>query len=45
MAQPRITGFSHVEDSVTDLEATTARYSELLGMVELFEHRNDELGY
>jgi glyoxylase I family protein len=45
MAQPRITGVSHVDLSVTDLEATTAWYSELLGMVELFEHRNDELGY
>ena len=44
MAQPRITGFSHVEDSVTDLEATTARYSELLGMVELFEQHDANPG-
>ena len=45
MSQPRITGVSHVDLSVTDLATSTAWYQELLGMVELFGHRNDERGY
>ena len=42
---PSISGFSHVDLSVTDLEASKAWYQELLGMVHLFGGRNDELGY
>jgi catechol-2,3-dioxygenase len=45
VSQPRITGVSHVDLSVTDLVTSTAWYQELLGMVELFAHRNDERGY
>ncbi len=45
MSQPQIGGFNHVDISVTDLEASTAWYGELLGMVELFSHRNDDRGY
>lgn len=45
MSQPRIAGVSHVDLSVTDLATSTAWYQELLGMVELFGHRNDERGY
>lgn len=45
MQDPQITGFSHVDLSVTDLAASTAWYRELLGMVELFGGRNDERGY
>ncbi len=45
MSQPRIIGVSHVDLSVTDLATSTAWYQELLGMVELFGHRNDERGY
>jgi catechol-2,3-dioxygenase len=45
VSQPRITGVSHVDLSVTDLATSTAWYQELLGMVELFGHRNDERGY
>ena len=45
MSQPRITGVSHVDLSVTDLATSTAWYQEPLGMVELFGHRNDERGY
>jgi catechol-2,3-dioxygenase len=45
VSHPRITGVSHVDLSVTDLATSTAWYQELLGMVELFGHRNDERGY
>ncbi len=45
MADPQITGFSHVDLSVTDLARSKAWYTELLGMVELFGGRNDERGY
>jgi len=45
VSQPRIAGVSHVDLSVTDLATSTAWYQELLGMVELFGHRNDERGY
>jgi catechol 2,3-dioxygenase-like lactoylglutathione lyase family enzyme len=45
MANPSISGVSHVDISVTDLDASTTWYSELLGMVQLFEGRNDERGY
>jgi catechol-2,3-dioxygenase len=31
--------------SVSDLAVSTTWYQELLGMVELFGHRNDERGY
>lgn len=43
--KPAITGFSHVDLSVTDLAASVAWYSELLGMIRLFGGRNDDLGY
>ncbi|MFW2336208.1 VOC family protein [Ilumatobacter sp.] len=42
---PPISGFSHVDLSVTDLDASAAWYQELLGMVPLFGGRNDERGY
>lgn len=45
MSSPKITGFSHVDLSVTDLDASIAFYQELLGMSRLFGGRNDELGY
>ena len=45
MPSPKITGFSHVDLSVTDLDASIAWYRELLGMTRLFGGRNDELGY
>jgi catechol 2,3-dioxygenase-like lactoylglutathione lyase family enzyme len=45
ISQPQIGGVHHVDISVTNLEASTAWYGELLGMVELFSHRNDERGY
>lgn len=45
MSQPRISGISHVDLSVSDLAVSTTWYQELLGMVELFSHRNDERGY
>lgn len=45
MSQPQIGGVHHVDISVTNLEASTAWYGELLGMVELFNHRNDDRGY
>ena len=45
MSQPQISGISHVDLSVTDLEASTAWYRDLLGMVDLFERRNEERGY
>lgn len=45
MPHPEITGFSHVDLSVTDLAASKSWYTELLGMVELFGARNDERGY
>lgn len=45
MPKPQIACISHVDLSVTSLEASTNWYGELLGMVELFRHRNDELGY
>ena len=44
-SDPRITGISHVDLSVTDLESSVAWYSGLLGMVHLFGGRNDERGY
>ena len=45
MPEPQITGFSHVDLSVTDLAASVAWYSSLLGMVPLFGGRSDERGY
>jgi glyoxylase I family protein len=42
---PAITGISHVDLSVTDLEASVAWYTELLGLVPLFGGRNDDAGY
>jgi catechol 2,3-dioxygenase-like lactoylglutathione lyase family enzyme len=45
MAASSITGVSHVDISVTDLQASVRWYTELLGMVPLFGGRNDERGY
>ncbi len=45
MPSRRITGISHVDLSVTDLDASVAWYQELFGMAKLFSGRNDELGY
>jgi len=45
MSQPLISGISHVDLSVTDVDASTTWYRDLLGMVDLFDHRNDERGY
>jgi len=42
---PSITGFSHVDLSVTDLDASDAWYRDLLRMSPLFGGRNDERGY
>ncbi len=44
-AEPSITGISHVDLSVTDLEASDAWYRELLGMIPLFGGRNEDRGY
>lgn len=41
---PAITGISHVDLSVTDLEASDAWYRELLGAVPLFGGRNEAHG-
>jgi glyoxylase I family protein len=41
---PSITGISHVDLSVTDLEASEAWYRELLGAVPLFGGRNEPHG-
>lgn len=45
MSQPKITGVSHVDLSVTDLDASVAWYTELFGMQRLFGGRSDERGY
>jgi len=45
MSSPAMTGISHVDLSVTDLEASVHWYTELLGMVPLFGGRNDERDY
>ena len=45
LPRPQIGGVHHVDISVTNLEASTTWYGELLGMVELFSHRSDERGY
>ena len=45
ISRPQIGGVHHVDISVTNLEASTTWYGELLGMVELFSHRSDERGY
>jgi len=42
---PSISGFSHVDLSVTDLDTSASWYQELLGMTPLFGGRNDERGY
>jgi catechol-2,3-dioxygenase len=42
---PSITGISHVDLSVTDLDASDAWYRELLGAVPLFGGRNDDRAY
>lgn len=39
---PAITGISHVDLSVTDIDASEAWYRELLGAVPLFGGRNEE---
>jgi glyoxylase I family protein len=41
---PSITGIAHVELSVSDLEASAAWYSALLGLRRVFESRDDERG-
>lgn len=41
---PTITGISHIDLSVTDLEASVAWYTELLGLTPLFGGRNDAHG-
>lgn len=41
---PSITGISHVDLSVTDLDASDAWYRELLGAVPLFGGRSDDNG-
>jgi glyoxylase I family protein len=41
---PTITGISHVDLSVTDIEASEAWYRELLGAIPLFGGRNDDHG-
>ena len=38
---PSITGISHIDLSVTDLEASTAWYTDLLGCISLFGGRSD----
>jgi len=45
MSSPAITGISHVDLSVTDLEASVRWYSDLLALVPLFGGRNDERDY
>lgn len=45
MSSSAITGISHVDLSVTDLEASISWYTELLEMVPLFGGRNEERGY
>lgn len=45
MPTPKINGVSHVDLSVTDLDASVAWYQELLGMTRLFGGRNDQFGY
>jgi glyoxylase I family protein len=42
---PSITGISHVDLSVTDLQASITWYTELLGMVPLFGGRNEDRDY
>ena len=42
---PAITGISHVDLSVTDLRASVAWYTDLLGMVPLFGGRNEAFAY
>ena len=42
---PAITGISHVDLSVTNLEASTRWYTELLGVVPLFGGRNEDFDY
>ena len=42
---PTITGISHVDLSVTDIDASETWYRELLGAVPLFGGRNDDRGY
>ncbi len=39
---PSITGISHVDLSVTDIEASETWYRELLGAVPLFGGRSDD---
>jgi hypothetical protein len=41
-AVAKCVGLAH--ENASNLEASTAWYGELLGMVELFSHRNDERG-
>ncbi len=41
---PAITGISHVDLSVTDLDTSDAWYRELLGAVPLFGGRNEDHG-
>ena len=45
MSSPSIAGISHVDLSVTDLEASDAWYRELLELVPLFGGRNEPYDY
>lgn len=42
MAAPTITGVSHIDLSVTDLDRSEAFYTELLGARRLLDGRNDD---
>ena len=45
MPSPKISGISHVDLSVTDLDASVAWYRELFGMTQLFGARNEAYDY
>ena len=42
---PTITGVSHIDLSVTDLDKSEAFYTEVFGAQRLFEGRNDDHGF
>lgn len=42
---PTITGVSHIDLTVTDLERSEAFYAELFGLQRILENRNDEHHY
>ena len=45
MTTPTITGVSHIDLTVTDVERSEAFYSELLGASRLMVARNDDHGF